>query len=117
MEKTISIAIVEDDTKLAKLTGDYLEKNGYRVKYAADGEEGVDVVLNSPTDLVLLDMHMPKLDGLAVCRALNSLNFQGKILFLTTSEDDFDHVAALELGADDFVSKPVLPRVLLANLC
>ncbi|WP_252345857.1 response regulator, partial [Shewanella indica] len=72
-------------------------------------------ILERQPELVILDLMLPGSDGLSICREIRA-QYQGKILILTASEDDMDQVAALEMGADDFVSKPIQPRVLLARI-
>lgn len=109
------IVLVEDDAKLAQLTSQYLEKNGFQVVVEHDGANALAVIAQQQPDIVLLDLMLPHVDGFSLCRALRA-DFKGGILFLTASQDDMDHVAGLELGADDYIIKPVHPRVLLARL-
>ncbi|WP_390903274.1 response regulator [Vibrio cortegadensis] len=109
------LVIVEDDLKLQSMLNDYFLKQGFNVITVGDGNEAPQVILNENPDLVLLDLMLPGQDGLTICRQIRN-DYRGKILMLTASDDDFDHVAALETGMDDFVSKPVKPRVLLARI-
>ncbi|WP_428435518.1 response regulator [Photobacterium frigidiphilum] len=115
MMPTQKLVIVEDDVKLQEMLKDYLLKQGFDVTAVGDGNEAPEVILRVQPDIVLLDLMLPGLDGLTICRQIRD-QFRGKILMLTASDDDFDHVAALETGMDDFVSKPVKPRVLLARI-
>ncbi|RUR34981.1 response regulator [Vreelandella andesensis] len=109
------VLIIEDDQRLAELTREYLEANGFQVTLEADGAKGVDRILTLQPDLVILDLMLPGEDGLAICRRVRP-NFAGPIMMLTARTDDLDQVLGLEMGADDYVPKPVQPRVLLARM-
>lgn len=114
MEKT-KITVVEDDVKLSDLVQKYLIQQGFDVSVIRDGSEAVDAILADKPDVVILDLMLPGKDGLAICREVRP-SYDGCILFLTASEDAMDHVAGVELGADDFLIKPIQPRVLLARI-
>lgn len=109
------VLIIEDDKRLADLTREYLQANGFQVSLEADGSKGVDRILTLQPDLVLLDLMLPGEDGLSICRRVRP-NFSGPIMMMTARTDDMDQVLGLEMGADDYVSKPVQPRVLLARM-
>lgn len=109
------ILIVEDDQRLAELTREYLEGNGLEVSIESDGGQAVARILKDRPDLVVLDLMLPGEDGLSICRKLRG-QYDGRILMLTARTDDMDQVLGLELGADDYVCKPVRPRVLLARI-
>ncbi|MCG6658624.1 response regulator [Halomonas campisalis] len=109
------VLIIEDDERLAGLTRDYLEANGFRVTVEANGARGVDQILALQPDLVILDLMLPGEDGLSICRRARP-SYAGPILMLTARTDDMDQVLGLEMGADDYVPKPVQPRVLLARM-
>ncbi|PKF72628.1 winged helix-turn-helix domain-containing protein [Pseudomonas fluvialis] len=109
------ILIVEDDLRLAELTRDYLQGNGLDVAIEGDGARAVQRILAEQPDLVVLDLMLPGEDGLSICRKLRPA-YTGAILMLTARTDDLDQVLGLELGADDYVCKPVRPRVLLARI-
>ncbi|AJD47592.1 DNA-binding response regulator [Alcanivorax sp. S71-1-4] len=109
------ILIVEDDERLATLTREYLESNGMDVTVVNDGEEAVRRIRADQPDLVVLDLMLPGADGLTVCREVRPA-FRNPILMLTARTDDMDQVLGLEMGADDYVAKPVKPRVLLARI-
>ncbi|WP_447555281.1 response regulator [Vreelandella sp. EE22] len=109
------VLIIEDDQRLAELTRDYLENNGFRVTVEADGSRGVERIMELQPDLVILDLMLPGEDGLSICRRVRP-NFAGPIMMLTARTDDLDQVLGLEMGADDYVPKPVQPRVLLARM-
>ncbi|MBS9403793.1 winged helix-turn-helix domain-containing protein [Halomonas sp. TRM85114] len=109
------VLIIEDDERLAGLTRDYLEANGFRVTVEPDGSLGVERILTLHPDLVILDLMLPGEDGLSICRRVRG-EYQGPILMLTARTDDMDQVLGLEMGADDYVPKPVQPRVLLARM-
>lgn len=115
MHEAPRIMIVEDDERLASLTRDYLENNGMTVSLVADGDEAIRRIKSEQPDLVVLDMMLPGADGLTVCRQVRP-GFSNPILMLTARTDDMDQVLSLEMGADDYVPKPVKPRVLLARV-
>lgn len=109
------VLIVEDDVRLAELTREYLESNGLQVAIESDGARAVERIQREQPSLVLLDLMLPGEDGLSICRKVRS-GYDGPILMLTARTDDMDQVLGLEMGADDFVCKPVRPRVLLARI-
>lgn len=109
------ILVVEDDQRLACLIRDYLQLQGYAVLIEGRGDRAVDRIFREAPDFVILDLMLPGKDGLEVCREVRS-GYSGPILMLTAREDDMDQVVGLELGADDYVKKPVEPRVLLARI-
>ncbi|MFS2125847.1 response regulator, partial [Pseudomonas sp. Pseusp97] len=115
MEQEARILIVEDDQRLAELTQDYLESNGLAVSIESHGGKAVERVLAERPDLVVLDLMLPGEDGLSICKRLRP-DYDGPILMLTARTDDMDQVQGLEMGADDYVCKPVRPRVLLARI-
>lgn len=114
MVSAISVLLVEDDHKLSALIKEYLVTQGFLVSQVFRGDEAPDRIKKECPDLVILDLMLPGQDGFAVCRAVRP-EYQGPILMLTARDDDMDQVAGLEMGADDYVKKPVLPRVLLAR--
>lgn len=109
------VLIIEDDVRLAELTRDYLESNGFKVTIEGEGSRGVEQILALQPDLVILDLMLPGEDGLSICRRVRP-DYAGPILMLTARTDDMDQVLGLEMGADDYVPKPVQPRVLLARM-
>lgn len=109
------IFIVEDDTRLATLISEYLTLNGYDTLVIPRGDLAAKKIPEENPDLVILDLMLPGQDGLSVCREIRR-EYQGPVLILTAREEDMDEVAGLELGADDYVKKPVVPRVLLARI-
>ncbi|NRB66512.1 MAG: response regulator [Vibrio sp.] len=115
MSSLQSLFIVEDDIKLRSMLEEYFVKQDFEVTTFEDGSSAVEAVVQHQPDLLLLDLMLPGMDGLTICRQIRA-KYSGKVLMLTASDDDFDHVAALEIGADDFVSKPIKPRVLLARM-
>ncbi len=117
MENNINpkVIIVEDDERLASLTAEYLQSNGLDVEVIGDGSEAIPAIINKQPDLVVLDLMLPGADGLEVCKAVRD-KYSKPILMLTARTDDVDQVLGLEMGADDYVAKPVKPRVLLARI-
>lgn len=109
------ILIVEDDARLATLTREYLEGNGFQISIEGDGAKAVERILRENPDLIILDVMLPGEDGLSICRKVK-MERDIPILMLTARTDDMDQVVGLEMGADDYVAKPVRPRVLLARV-
>lgn len=112
------ILVVEDDDDILQLLKYNLAKEGYRVTGAASGEEALRVLKTSVPDLVLLDLMLPGVDGLEVCRTLKreAQTSQIPIIMLTAKGEEADIVTGLELGADDYITKPFSPRVVLARV-
>ncbi|CUB03063.1 winged helix-turn-helix domain-containing protein [Marinomonas fungiae] len=110
-----SILIVEDDERLATLTQEYLQKNGFKVAIEPDGRNAISRIVEEQPSLVILDLMLPGADGFTVCRSVRN-DYRGPILMLTARSDDVDQILGLEIGADDYVSKPAKPRVLLARV-
>lgn len=109
------IVLVEDDLKLCELLAHYFRQQQFEVVTVFDGRLATDTIIQHQPDLVVLDLMLPGVDGLTICRNVRP-KVNSKILMLTASDDDIDHVAGLEIGADDFVNKPIKPRVLLARI-
>jgi DNA-binding response OmpR family regulator len=112
---TPTILLVEDDLRLSELVRTYLQSNGFRVVVEHRGQSVVEHLQQDRPDLVVLDLGLPGRDGFAVCKELRTLSTV-PILILTARNNDIDHVVGLELGADDYVVKPVEPRVLVARI-
>jgi len=109
------IILVEDDERLASLVVDYLEQHELLVNVEYRGDTAVKKIIESDPDLVILDVMLPGMDGLQVCKFIRQ-EIDCPILMLTAKTDDIDQVLGLEFGADDYISKPVQPRVLLARI-
>jgi DNA-binding response OmpR family regulator len=110
-----SILLVEDDLRLAELVSRYLENQGFHMSSVSRGDEVLELVQRDNPDLLILDLGLPGEDGFTICRQLRPA-YTNPILILTARDNDIDHVLGLELGADDYVIKPVEPRVLLARI-
>lgn len=109
------ILVVEDDPRLSALIRDYLGQQGFDVSIEERGDHAVARIQQEQPDLLILDLMLPGKDGLTICQEARG-TYGGPILILTARDDDMDQVAGLEMGADDYVKKPVLPRVLLARI-
>ena len=112
--KAVDILLVEDDRRLADLTAEYFEQNGLTVAIESRGDTALARFAQVKPRVVLLDLMLPGVDGLTICRELRE-NFDGPILIFTARDSDIDQVIGLEAGADDYVTKPVDPMVLLAR--
>jgi DNA-binding response OmpR family regulator len=110
-----SILVVDDDRKIVDLVRLYLEKDGYRVLAAYDGHQALEEARRSRPDLILLDLMLPGVDGLEVCRTLQGES-EVPIIMLTARTTDEDKLIGLELGADDYVTKPFNPREMVARV-
>lgn len=109
------LLVVEDEAKIVDVLRLYLEQSGYRVSTAPDGVSALKLAHQDPPDLVILDLNLPDMDGLEVCRRLRS---EGSvpIIMLTARVDEVDRVVGLEVGADDYVTKPFSPREVVARV-
>jgi DNA-binding response OmpR family regulator len=110
-----TILVVDDERNIVELVRLYLEKEGFAVLSAADGEEALAIHARSDPDLVILDLMLPRIDGLEVCREIRRRGTT-PILMLTARSDDIDTIVGLEVGADDYVTKPFNPRTLVARV-
>jgi two-component system response regulator RstA len=111
----LNILLVEDDTRLASLTRDYLERNGAVVSVTARGDEGLDLASRHRFDVVLLDLMLPGMGGIEVCQRLRERS-DVPVIMITARGEEADRVLGLELGADDYIAKPFSPRELLARV-
>lgn len=109
------ILIVEDEVKIMKLLHDYLENSGFRVSEISRGDQVVLFVKQHPPDLILLDLMLPKMDGIEVCRELRKFS-QVPIIMVTAKTEEIDRLLGLELGADDYICKPFSPREVVARM-
>ncbi len=109
------ILIIEDDLRLAALVREFLQRNGFEVVLEHRGDRALDVIARETPDLVILDIMLPGLDGLTICRQARP-SYRGPILMLTARGGEVDEIIGLEVGADDYMAKPVRPRVLLARI-
>ena len=107
---------VEDDPAIADLLDMYLRREDHRVYLAADGERGLELIAAHLPDVVILDVGLPGIDGLEVCRRIRASDAGVSVVFLTARDDEIDRVLGLEMGADDYVTKPFSPRELVARV-
>ena len=112
----IKILLVEDDTLLSATLAKVLQANDYTIDTASDGQTGLDLATLVEYDLMVLDVQVPKLDGISLCRQLRSQNYRKPILLLTANDSDADVVAGFDAGADDYINKPCGTEVLLARI-
>ncbi len=113
------LLMIEDDTRLAGMVGDYLSQSGYQVSHAPDATQGLALAQSIAPDLVILDLMLPDMDGLEVCRRLRAMPpplAAVPLLMLTAKGDPLDRILGLEMGADDYLPKPFEPRELLARI-
>lgn len=115
MNNKAEILIVEDDRNIAGLVRMYLEREGYRVSHACSGEEALQQAAERPPNMVLLDIGLPGIDGIEVCRRLRTTSGVA-IMMLTARDAEIDRVLGLEIGADDYVTKPFSPREMVARV-
>ena len=110
-----TILVVDDEPKIVKQARDYLEKEGFRVVVATDGQEALAAARHEQPDLIVLDLNLPEMDGLEVCRELRRWS-DVPIIMLTARVEEADRLIGLELGADDYITKPFSPRELVARV-
>jgi two-component system, OmpR family, alkaline phosphatase synthesis response regulator PhoP len=109
------ILVVDDEPKIVRLARDYLEKNGFRVTTAADGQSALTAARREKPDLIILDLMLPVMDGREVCRILRRES-DVPIIMLTALSEEIDQVTGLEIGADDYITKPFSPRAMVARV-
>lgn len=112
----MQILIVDDERSLVKGLKYTLEREGFEVYAAYDGQEALDFLRDSRVDIIILDLMLPRVDGLAVCRRIRQQGNKTPIIMLTAKGDDVDKIIGLELGADDYMAKPFNPRELVARI-
>ncbi|MBE7042332.1 MAG: response regulator transcription factor [Ruminococcaceae bacterium] len=115
MQDTVKILVVDDDQNINELIRMYLAKEGYEVIQAFDGEQGLELFQSKAPSLVVLDLMLPKIDGLAVCREIRKIS-DIPVIMLTAKGETFDKVLGLELGADDYMVKPFETKELIARI-
>src|SRR5512133_1624465 len=116
---TQNLLMIEDDARLARMVSEYLGQSGFEVGHAGTGQSGLAELQDNPPDLVILDLMLPDMDGLEVCRRIRALPgalAQTPILMLTAKGDPMDRIIGLQMGADDYLPKPFEPRELLARI-
>jgi two-component system response regulator BaeR len=112
---TQHVLVVEDEAKIASLLRDYLEKSGYRASLIDRGDGVIPFIRNSHVDIILLDVMLPGMDGMDVCREIRKFS-QVPVIMLTARVEEIDRLLGLELGADDYICKPFSPREVLARI-
>ena len=115
MTSTKHILVVEDDTSLAEWISDYLLDHGYSITVASQGDFALAMIAEEEPDLVLLDVMLPVKNGFDVCKEARAF-YTGPILFMTACVEDGDEIQGLEVGADDYLTKPIRPQVMLARI-
>ena len=115
-DRKVSLLVVEDDENISTAISEYFSRAGYSVKTVEDGLAGVKAALDDRPDAVVLDLMLPKMDGLAVCKELREKVSYLPILMLTAKDDVVDKVLGLEMGADDYITKPFSLRELEARI-
>jgi len=118
MRVTEKILLVDDEPDILEFLKYNLEKSNYHVFTADNGEEGVKIALSTQPDLILIDVMMPKMDGMEVCSIIREeKNIEQPIIaFLTSRSEDYSQIAGFEVGADDYITKPIRPRVLISRI-
>jgi len=110
-----TILVVDDEPQIVELLRSYLERDGFTVKHAPDGEKALEMLRQTPPDLVLLDVMLPRLDGREVCKRIRA-DGTTPIIMLTARDEETDKLLGLELGADDYITKPFSPREVVARV-
>lgn len=116
MKRPISVLIVEDDPNIVELIQLYIEKTGFSSIVAYDGEDGVEKYYSESPDCIILDIMLPKMDGMEVCRAIRLEDKKIPIIMLTGKGETYDIISGLETGADDYIVKPFDPNELMARV-
>ncbi|MDV6377558.1 response regulator transcription factor [Sporosarcina sp. GW1-11] len=116
MENKQKILIVEDEQSIQKLLKFTLEQANYLTVLASDGEQAIQLVLDETPDLIILDLMLPKIDGIEVCKMLRKQDIETPIIMLTAKGEEMDKIIGLEMGADDYMTKPFSPREVTARV-
>lgn len=113
-----TILLVDDEEDILEFLSYNLKKNGYNVHTASDGEEGIRKALKVKPDLIILDVMMPKMDGIETCEQMRSISDLGNpiIIFLTARSEDYSQIAGYDVGADDYITKPIKPKILVSKV-
>jgi two-component system alkaline phosphatase synthesis response regulator PhoP len=113
-----NILIVDDELDIRDMLSYNLQKEGFNVSTCSNGKEAINFINSNPCDLILLDVMMPEIDGIEVCRLIRNESKNPKVIicFLTARNEDYSQIAGLEAGADDYISKPIKPRVLISKI-
>ena len=110
------VLLVDDEPSIVTLLAFNLEKDGYEVTTATDGAEGYRLAISNPFDFIILDLMLPSMDGMDICKRLRQEKFDTPIMILTAKDDELEKIIGLELGADDYMTKPFSPREVLARM-
>lgn len=110
------ILIIEDESSIAKLLSYNIEQEGYETETYMDGEEGFNRAMENDFDLILLDLMLPSMDGIEICRQLRREKIDTPIIMLTAKDSEIDKIIGLEIGADDYMTKPFSPREVIARI-
>ena len=110
------VLVIEDELSILKLLTYNLEQEGYEVESSMDGEEGLQMALNNPYHMILLDLMLPNKDGMEICREIRQAKSEIPIIMLTAKDSEIDKILGLEIGADDYITKPFSPREVIARM-
>ena len=110
------VLVIEDELSILKLLTYNLEQEGFEVESSMDGEEGLHMALNNPYHMILLDLMLPNKDGMEICREIRQAKSEIPIIMLTAKDSEIDKVLGLEIGADDYITKPFSPREVIARM-
>ena len=110
------VLIIEDELSILKLLTYNLEQEGYEIDSSMDGQEGLDMALENSYDMILLDLMLPNRDGMDICRAIRQEKMDVPIIMLTAKDSEIDKILGLEIGADDYITKPFSPREVAARI-
>jgi len=118
MNQNFTIFIVEDDPDINEILEDNLWREGYRIRTFTHGEKALDAIMKTPPDLVILDLNLPGMSGIEICKYIrnNELTAEIPVIMLTARSEEIDKIIGFEVGADDYLTKPFSPRELLARI-
>ncbi len=118
MNSNITIFIIEDDPDINEILEDNLWREGYRLRTFTHGEKALDAIMKTPPDLIILDLNLPGMSGLEICKYIrnNEITADIPVIMLTARSEEIDKIIGFEVGADDYMTKPFSPRELLARI-